>query len=278
MRKLILHVGAPKCGSSALQSGLYYAQEKNILKKINFCYPLEFSRGLGQGNAGPIYDAFVGKYKSGIDFSIVKSFLDIEENVFISDESLFGIVDSNKLNNFFTSICNRFDELLILVSVRDQSSWLVSDYSQHIKENKLNLDFVTHVVRREQDCNWIMFFNRLANLDKNIKVYACESKDTLGVAEFLIGLESGVLSVNSEKTNVNISLSGQELEFRRILNILGPECSLDTKIKIKEMVKDYDLKSQYKVLIDYVDKKNEGYLDTIKQLNHVSFLSVKENK
>lgn len=277
MRQLILHVGAPKCGSSALQSCLYYAQEKGILKKNNFCYPLGFSRGLGQGNGGPIYDAFVGKYTSGIDFSKVKSFLDIEENVFISDESLFGIIDSNKLNDFFASISDNFDKLLILVSVRDQSSWLVSDYSQHIKENKLNLDFVSHVVRREQDCNWLIFFNRLASLNKNIKVYACESKETLGVAEFLIGLEPGMLSVNNEKTNINISLSGQELEFRRMLNILGHECSSDTKVKIKEMVKDYDLKSQYKVLIDYIDKKNEGYLDTIKLLSHVSVLTVKEN-
>jgi hypothetical protein len=45
MKKLIIHAGAPKCGSTALQSVLEIKERNGDLSKIGFTFPLEYSRG-----------------------------------------------------------------------------------------------------------------------------------------------------------------------------------------------------------------------------------------
>jgi hypothetical protein len=271
MKKLILHVGAPKCGTSALQSVLEIKEKNGDLGKVGFTFPLDFSRGLGQGNSGPLFDDLCNPNSPNFDLSCSVSFL-IEKNegVIISDEKLFGIISTNKLNKLCSQIKSKFEDIIIVVAIRKPSDWLLSDYSQHIKQNVSNTSFSDHVVRREPSCNWVSYFSKFIGHGDNFRLVACDYKNLFNCIAEVLGVDRNFLSVDNEKVNLNPSLRPSQLEARRICNILDIKDA--EKIKRLELIyQDFNLKEENRSLLKYIDKKNEGYVEKIKALKGVFF-------
>lgn len=269
MKKLIIHVGAPKCGSSALQSILEVNEKNGNLNKVGFTYPLEFSRGLGQGNADPVFQEFLPQTVN--DLTLSSNFLLKEnKNIIISDEKLFGIVNKHKLIKLSISLKHEFEDMVIITAIREPSNWLLSDYSQHIKQNIHNISFPDHVVCREVHCNWFSYFLKLVENDGYFRLVACDYKNLFGCVSELLGVNKTFLSVTNEEVNVNFSLTPAQLEARRICSILG--INDREKIETLEFVyQDFNLKEDNKSLLSYIRKKNEGYVEKIKSLKDVFF-------
>ncbi|MGC9332431.1 MAG: hypothetical protein ACP5DZ_11250 [Bacteroidales bacterium] len=269
MKKLIIHVGAPKCGTSALQSVLEIKERNGDLSKIGFAFPLEYSRGLGQGNADPLFqELFVQTVN---DITLSSNFLlKVNKNIIISEEKLFGIVNKHKLIKLFISLKHEFEEMVIITAIREPSSWLLSDYSQHIKQNKHNISFPEHVVCREVHCNWFSYFLKLVENDGYFRLVACDYKNLFSCVSELLGVDKTFLSVTDEKVNVNFSLTPAQMEAKRICNILGVN-DREKIQKLEFIYQDFNLKEENKSLLSYIRKKNEGYVEKIKSLKDVFF-------
>jgi hypothetical protein len=270
MKKLILHIGAPKCGSTALQSVLEIKERNGDLNKVGFTFPLEYARGsTGQGNAGPIFQYFrqanVGNLKVASDFLLRQTLSTI-----ISEEMIFGVIDKNKLANLLKEIKNQFHEIVVVIAIRKPSSWLLSDYSEHIKKNVFNQSFPEHVVKRENCCNWLSYFSRFVDHNLDLRIVACDYEKLFDYIAEILGVEREFLSTNDEKVNANFSLTPAQLEAKRICNIL--EIKDPAKIKQLELIyQDFNLKEENKSFLKYIDEKYEGYVDKIKALKDVFF-------
>jgi hypothetical protein len=163
MKKLILHVGAPKCGSTSLQSILEFKERDGSLNKAGFTFPLKFSRGgTGEGNGGLVFKYFENPSPSTLTNAV--TFLrNQSHSVIISDETFFSVIDGLKLKILLEEIKKDFSRCHIVTAIKEPSSWLISDYSQHIKTNFANNSFPDHVVQREEFCNWSVFFARFSS-------------------------------------------------------------------------------------------------------------------
>lgn len=270
MKKLIIHAGAPKCGSTALQSVLEIKEKNGDLSKIGFTFPLEYSRGsTGEGNAGTLFDYFQAETVDNLALA-VNFLLKQKRSTIVSEEMLFSVIDKHKLTKLYNEIQSEFQDMIVVTAIRELSTWLLSDYSQHIKCNVSNLSFPDHVVKREPYGDWLSYFFRLVQHGSNFRLVSCDYKNLFNCVSELLGVDRKFLSANDEKVNNNFSLTSAQLEAKRICNILGVN---DREIiqKIEFIYQDFNLKEENKSLLSYIRKKNEGYVEKIKSLKDVFF-------
>jgi len=267
-QKLIIHIGAPKCGSSALQSVLEILEKDGTLKNYKVSYPLEYSIGLGRGNAKFLFDDIM--IRKNFDFSI--NFLSNikEQKIILSLEMLFGIIIPN-VNYLIQNLSNQY-EVTFLVAIREASSWLFSDFSQHIKQNVSNNDFIDHILKREYVVEWDKFIKKLRSQNKNMNVLVTDYKDLFSCVEDILGLPKNLLweakEKNKDKLNLNFSLKSTELEVRRIANILN--LSKEEILKLKQFF-SYDIKNMHYSLLEYIKRKYSDQYEKVKKIDGVIF-------
>ena len=270
MKKLIIHAGAPKCGSTALQSVLEIRERNGDLSKIGFTFPLEYSRGsTGEGNAGPLFDYFEAETVDNLALA-VNFLLKQNRSTIVSEEMLFAVIDKHKLTKLYNEIKSEFQDMVIVTAIREPSSWLLSDYSQHIKANISNLCFPDHVVKREADYDLLSYFSGLVEHGSNFRLVSCDYKNLFNCVSELLGVDKTFLSANTENINTNPSLTSAQLEATRICNILGVN-DMEKIQKLEFIYQDFNLKEENKSLLSYIRKKNEGYVEKIKSLKDVLF-------
>ncbi|MFM6402342.1 hypothetical protein, partial [Planktothrix sp.] len=255
------------CGSTALQSVLEIKERNGDLSKIGFTFPLEYSRGLGQGNASPLFDYF--KAETVDNPALAVNFL-MKQNrsTIVSDEMIFSVIDKHKLTKLYNEIKSEFQEMIVVTAIREPSTWLLSDYSQHIKQNVSNLGFPDHVVKREVYCDWLAYFFRLVQHGSNFRLVSCEYKNLFNCVSELLGVDKTFLSANTENINTNPSLTSAQLEATRICNILGVN-DMEKIQKLEFIYQDFNLEDEHKPLLSYLKKKNEGYVEKIRYLKDV---------
>lgn len=273
MKKLIIHVGAPKCGSTALQSVLEIKERNGDLSKIGFTFPLEYSRGsTGEGNAGPLFDYFEAETVDNRALAVI-FLLKQSRSTIVSEEMLFAVIDKHKLTKLYNEIKSEFQDMVIVTAIREPSSWLLSDYSQHIKANVSNLSFPDHVVKREADYNLLSYFSGLVEHGSDFRLVSCDYKNLFNCVSELLGVDKTFLSANTENINTNPSLTSAQLEATRICNILGVN-DMEKIQKLEFIYQEFNLKEENKSLLSYIRKKNEGYVEKIKSLKDVLFYSL----
>ena len=263
MKKMILHIGAPKCGSSALQSVLEIKEKEGVLAKYDFTYPLEHSRGFGHGNANPLYHDFI-HFDKVKELPASSAFLNKQtHNVIISDEMLYGITNAKRLNQLLQTMSNVFNEIIVLVAFREPTSWLLSDYSQHIKQRKDYVSsFVEHIIKREHHCNWNSHYLKIfSNIQPHIKIYATESHNVFNSINLLTQIPD-IHSCGSIHLNTNPSLSSSVMESQRLMKILNVG-GKDIKEKLETFFNDYNISEKYKYLLEYLKLKYENYANDI---------------
>ncbi|MEG4027115.1 MULTISPECIES: hypothetical protein [unclassified Microcoleus] len=201
MKKLIIHAGAPKCGSTSLQSVLEIKEGNGDLSKIGFTFPLEYSRGLtGEGNANPLFNYFEAETVDNLALAINFGRKQSRRSTIVSQEMLFGLIDKHKLTKLYNEIKSEFEDMVIVTAIREPSSWLLSDYSQKIKSNISNLSFPDHVVKKEADCDWLSYFSRrVVEHGSHFRLVSCDYKNLFNCVSELLGLDKTFLSANPEK-------------------------------------------------------------------------------
>lgn len=243
--QLIIHIGTPKTGTSAIQRFLY--ENNNVLKGGGWCYPDLVADMEAKGIAFPIDEG--EKCKNGVvGYKFVKgckghcidtkceeweiycglliSYLQ-NYNVILSEESIWwwNTVD------FLSQLKKVFPNIKIIVYLRRQDRYIESDWNQRVKRYAYNsLNFKENVAQRQNDS----IFNYLKKLREiedilgieNMIVRVYEKAQYMGIkgdicSDFLYALG---IPVDEGKCRFvqpqNESLTGNYLEIKKQLNRL----------------------------------------------------------
>jgi hypothetical protein len=213
MTMLILHVGGPKTGSSAIQRSL--ALSSDSLKKYNILYknyPITDSNEIFNGNGDLLYKAILNNDETEICNELLKV-IDIHSTSICSNEDFIYLNLSQW--SFFIKICTNLKiKLTVFFFLRDVIPYIISSYSEKVKHG-LNLSFEESIesnyVRYDHgDCLKILhnFSNHL-----NLKVVHYEENFTDIIKEFedLLILPKGTLI--KFNGNINRSLNSYEISL-----------------------------------------------------------------
>lgn len=236
MKKIFLHIGMHKTGTSSIQSTLFHSTE--LLKKYNVFYPTS----LGENHSIPLYSNFCenpSRYylhvKNGLsqkevehfNESYINSFMaelkqnyDIERLV-LSGEDVSSLteLDLIKLRKFLRKELNNY-ELKIICFVRNPWSYFTSSTQEYLKVGHNKPAIPTSIYKTCLE-KFITVFGR-----DSISVYsfekACNAEYGI-VGEFLkiIGLDYNVINQIPIK-RVNESLSHQAVEIIEYINRTVP--------------------------------------------------------
>lgn len=143
-RRLVIHIGRPKCGSSSIQH--YLASLDDRHRSLGVCYPVAFRTPSGYRNHSPL----VGLTGAGLDEAIdqisreASASADTRVVVVSAEEwSLAGNLESAR--RFGEGFCKRNPgyEALALAYFRNPFSYVESCYAQFIKGGLLQVNVAT---------------------------------------------------------------------------------------------------------------------------------------
>ena len=138
MKKIFLHIGQGKTGTTFLQNTL--ASNSAELNNSNFCYPNGSAEGKIQSGNIPGMARF--------DFAYLTSILENEvtnnqfDNIIFSCEFLLGLFNKNipDLINLFNLFKTKGIEIHLVICIRDVNSHCKSLFSQKMKDGSYNFD------------------------------------------------------------------------------------------------------------------------------------------
>lgn len=222
MKKIYLHIGAGKTGTSALQLWLYDNHKK--LKSRNVLYPVD---GLNIDNEYQITSGngvfFINAIRENRFEEYLKRYYGRRHDLLFSSESFQGL-NEKELLFLKRHLYERNIKPVIIIYVRDLYNILYSSYHQFLKRHSYTKEFKTMIY----ETNTIQQFQVLHKYEKffdDIKVihYDTEAKSGIEKPFFRI------LNIPRNKLNpmkrhkVNRSLTVFEAELLRILNKIFQE-------------------------------------------------------
>lgn len=218
--KLILHIGTHKAGSSAIQHFLSHNRER--LREGGFCYP-----ELGNGQAGHHDVAWVirssagGKIPKAVDQSVLSKLrrqLDRGDchTAIVSSEEFEFATTPDQLRSIRKQL--PAESTKIVVYLRRQDKYLVSEYGQHLKMPETRYSGSIHDFYMRYDFsgrfNYLRALTRWANVfgTENLIVRPFEPSqfengDLFGDVRLAFGLADIALEVPKD-LKVNKGLSG----------------------------------------------------------------------
>lgn len=174
-RKLILHIGAHKTGSTAIQSYLY--ENLSNLQSLNwdlFCWDLQGERiKTGNANHWLEYSGEKQNFRAKVNRNL-KSFLGgkTTHNLIFSSEELFWLnceEDITALRDLFTQL---FDKITVVCYLRRQDKHLLSHYQQgfkypHSTARRFFGDQICHTPKIEPYFSeYLNYFNKIKKWQK----------------------------------------------------------------------------------------------------------------
>ncbi len=241
MKSLILHIGIPKTGSSALQ--VFCAQNRRAL----------LSQSLDYFELGEFALGARGKISSGNGAHLARSFLrptgagykpDREQQLALLDRQLaastaetgllsseiFIFAEDATLLKFSEWLAARGISLRFFYFIRDQIQFLTSSYMQQVKRHactESSEEYILRVYEKIPHIKYSRLFDRLARIVSPDRIHCRSYHDARGLEHgvsdvFLshFGLDAeGMTFVDS---SVNVSLDMTEIRIMLALNKLKP--------------------------------------------------------
>ena len=232
---LLVHIGMPKTGTTALQNFLLINNDK--LERYGWCYPvlsgglmgesgrLELSDIEKSGNGCWIYRSCVlndikSEWDKGMEF--VLKYLE-NKNVIISAEDIYDY----GMEKFITAVKEKYKNVKVIVNLRRQDRAIESRYSQWIKTQDECSTFKEFVDSNVVPENWLNYLLKLDLLSQmlgreNLIVRIYEKQQLIKhdiVADFLsvLGIPLGQDDWKRGGRE-NLSLKGNYLEISRLIN------------------------------------------------------------
>lgn len=244
---LLLHIGMPKTGTTALQGFLFFNRSK--LEKYGWCYPIMNEGEIGYwerweaercGNGHGIYDALLvndaqNEWDKGIEI-ILKHLKD--KNVILSTEDIY----ENWTGKFIASMKEKFENIKVVIYLRRQDRAIESRYNQWVKGSIIYKPFKEYIESEPLPDNYLDYKEKLDTISQIIgrenlivRVYEKQQlteNDTIKDFLSILGIPSD--QDDWEKGHAgNGSLQGNYLEIKRLLNsvlyvdgLMGNEDSL----------------------------------------------------
>lgn len=242
MKKLYVHAGMPKCGTSALQ--VFWAQNSDELRRNGIDYlPLgDLSAAtageITSGNAGPLarsmypaeHTAKKGSKKSHID-ELIKSILDSPcEQLLISSE-LFMMVPIPELKKFKSELDAAGIEVIYTYYVRRQDQSILSTYMQRVKRHGYSAypeEHVRKVYKKAEPLRYHTAAKKFEGVFGSGNVIPLCYEDCKNHPKGIIGhFFSRIFSVVPDWITtpevVNVSPTPLELKFQLMANVYSPK-------------------------------------------------------
>lgn len=223
---LLIHIGMPKTGTTALQNFLLQNDEK--LKNYGWCYPVLNMTDIEEcGNAYGIYESLILKknqqeWDEGIEIALKH----LENmSVILSTEGIF--IDG--IDQFITGVKKKHNNIKVIVYLRRQDREIESLYNQYIKIGTEYDTFDKFIESDKKLEKWLSYLSKLDSISRiigkeNLIVRVYEKQQMVGndiIADFLSVLG---ISLNQEEwkksAKMNPSLEGNYLEIKRLVNTL----------------------------------------------------------
>lgn len=246
-KRIYLHIGMPKTGSSSLQT--FCRENQPVLEQHGYCYPLmpvsyksipkirnaHFLLGNAFRETGEI-DETKEVEKREQAFSYLKEVCDRFANIILSDEGIWNSL-TDKRKNVLEDIKGFCDsngiELKVIVYLRRQDGYLESYWKQKIRRRAATWRW-KRLLRHTPDYIALDYYKHLCNIAGRVGEDSLivrryghgyfEGPDGTIFSDFLeaVGLElTEEYAPLSEQRNV--SLNNNYAEIKRIMNSLLPE-------------------------------------------------------
>lgn len=301
-KTLILHIGMPKTGTSTIQNTLKL--NKKILAENKILYPdfeefkkfYENKNFYSTGNGNPLAYAM----RKDLGENSIKNFFSFNEVVkdiiskFVLNEYKMLIIShedllymSSKQIEFINqlSIENNI-ELTAIFYIREQVSFHISNYQQHIKQLKKSFSFGEYLTNRLEFANYLNFIEKWTNMLTNkqfiVKLLDRRIIKTDLCSHFLNSInltENYNLQISSDhntslghlatelfkKINKNSNKINEE-EKKYIQNFIYSQAlsKIDQKLSISkeesDIIKNYYVESNTKIAKYYLTQEEKHYL------------------
>ena len=244
MKTLYLHIGLPKTGTSAIQR--FLNDNSEVLERRGYAYPImpvEYKNHASQRrnahflveqeydeNGKPDMEATLKKRQ--LCMGVVKECFKNADNVILTDESLWNQLggDGIEILEYMADFCSENDVLLkLVVYLREQSEYMLSLWRQKVRAGRVLPPWSEFARKSHSNFNFHKQLKRLMQyVEKEnmiVKIYDRESFSGGNIfSDFLgaVGLEFTDEYI-IEKELVNLSLSDNQTEIKRILNTLQGE-------------------------------------------------------
>jgi hypothetical protein len=275
-KKLWIHAGGSKTGSSALQN--FFELNVDILNKFNFAYNnrtgIDFAHQITSGNGLLLYDALQSiNKKNDLENIILSYFDDRYSYALCSSEYLQGLDD--KSWKVIIEICEKHNiEIRVIFYIRDVTAYFSSGYDQVIKR---------HGEWRSID-EWSSeaYWDHLETLKtlsycfskENLLVYSYENSKQNIIEHFLkvIEIDEGLKDIQYTDMHriVNRSLTHFERELLKKINqVFGERYS--SEISDILIYTHPDLKAEPEENSLLLEKLSNRYCNDIIWINHTFF-------
>ena len=268
-KKLFLHIGYPKTGTTAIQDNLYLNRE--LLKEHGVLYPntaihVNAHHQLPwcikddkRRNANLTVDQIMSTLKEEVNGST-------GDKVIISSEGLVFAVDPKHIRELLKDL---FSEITLIIYLRDPLEWIQSDYNQGVKAHRNIIDtfdgFLGQLLERKNNpLNFHSVVKKWADVfgfdHTRIRVYTKE-KNILDDFLDVVGVVKPKAWKEPERKDSNPSLPFHVLEFGRVLNQL--QFSFEQKKEIFDNIFQNEPIQKDKTLLYVSDENMEKFNDII---------------
>ena len=262
MRRLIIHIGRHKTGTSALQ--FYLAKNAQFLAENGIIYP-------ESGRNGKIAHHQLHHALNQLDYDLIE---EIFSN--IKEESLGyerTIISSEGFQNLkvlspLTSLSTHYDETVVICYLRETLSYLVSSYKQKVQAQDFHITLAEYISKtklryHEMVDRWTLLSDRMIH-----RLY--ESERLIG-RNIITDFFDAVLDIqNPPKTEIqrNPSISGNLLLYKLLRNKLQLSVPKDylrlQKIAMSMPSNQKEVRLDEKMQRDYrKGNKNNEYLESL---------------
>ena len=229
-KKIIVHLGFPKAGSTFIQQFSKYLSE--ICSEKNIKYPISrFSLSEDAGNLMPFFNSFILKS----DYVILDDLLNLNasnkkiENspvdclVLSSEEGVY--LDPQSLKVFLNELKKYSDEIVVFL-VKRSSGFVESLYGQGVKMNGYYKSLNNFILEFNEES----FTKKVSLLSNEVRLIADlnfleinYSKDGLGkdICKIIGVSDKFFVDFNEKYNNINVSINPLDLEIQRILNFFS---------------------------------------------------------
>lgn len=277
-KKLVIHIGQHKTGSTSIQNSLYQYSEE---VKKGFLYPNSGRKFSGHHIMSDIFSSSSKDKKN----ALIKKFLDEsmqskEEMIIISSEYFssqneiyFGKIRMNKIWSALAHLSKQFSESEVIYYVRDQHKSIPSRVNQSIKSRLCFSDFKLNHFYENPTLNYCLF-------DAAIKFYFSESTITARhidapdhkINDVVNDFSKLIGGINLDSIQTNKSIHNDSL-IRIMYKINKLDISTDEKMELKSTIKTSDLNINDKkiinnnhinAIIEYYSKSNLKFKKQLK--------------
>lgn len=277
--KLILHMGMPKTGTSALQ--VLFAKNRDVLEKYGVIYPNSKFDGqavnekITSGNGVELAKFFNPNLPHHGNFS---NYLNVLEKILKSNagktilfsSEFLSLARGDRYNQLIDLMTKHDVELTCVFYVRSVVGHAISAYSQYIKRHKYSQTF-NHFIKHDLNYAFWTLNNALEKGHNKVVIRNYDEAKKNIYYDFLLNV------LNLKEVNdfelpakaVNRSLSKEELKILRQLNRNFTNNKQSTVISDYFIYNNPDKKTEKEISVEDLSYLESLYSEQIKSINEI---------